>query len=172
MVCYPIVRKEGDIVKNIKLARIDSRLSHGKVVSYWTDFLKLDTVVIANDRVASDDFEQAVMNLTIPEGIKAHYLKLDQVKTYVENNIDKDIFLIVESPRDLDELIKKENEIEKVNIGIIHLSNGKKLLTEEVAVDEKDLEIFSKLVSKGTEVSIQLSPFACKRDLSDFFIEA
>lgn len=90
-------------------------------------FLKLDTVVIANDRVASDDFEQAVMNLTIPEGIATHYLKLDQVKTYVENNIDKDIFLIVESPRDLDELIKKENEIEKVNIGIIHLSKGKKL---------------------------------------------
>jgi mannose/fructose/N-acetylgalactosamine-specific phosphotransferase system component IIB len=170
MLC--LVRKEGDSMKNIKLARIDSRLSHGKVVSYWTDFLNLDTVIIANDRVAGDEFEQAVMNLTMPEGIKSHYLKLDQVKNYVENNIDEDIFLIVESPRDLDIIINQDARIEKVNIGIIHLSKGKKLLTEEVAVDEKDLEIFSKLVAKGTEVSIQLSPFACKRDLSDFFIEA
>lgn len=159
-------------MKNIKLARIDSRLSHGKVVSYWTDHLKLDTVIIANDRLAEDDFEKAVMDLTLPEGIKSHYMSLDQVKPYVENNKDEDIFLIVESPRDLEKILGEDAFIEKVNIGIIHLSPGKKLLTEEVAVDEKDLEIFSSLISRGVEVSIQLSPFACKRDLSDFFIEA
>lgn len=170
MVCYSLVRKEGDIVKSIKLARIDSRLSHGKVVSYWTEFLKVDTVIIANDRLAGDDFEKAVMNLTIPEGINVHYLSLDQVKEYdIE---EKEVFLIVESPRDLEAIINQDVKVERVNIGIIHLSKGKKLLTEEVAVDEKDLEIFSKLISNGTEVFVQLSPFACKRDLSDFFVEA
>lgn len=167
-----LVRKEGDSVKNIKLARIDSRLSHGKVVSYWTEYLNLDTVIIANDRVYQDDFEQAVMNLTMPEGIAAHYLRLDQVKNYVENNQNEDIFLIVESPRDLEKILEKDYFIDRVNIGIIHLSQGKKLLTEEVAVDEKDLEIFANLISNDIEVFIQLSPFACKRDLSDFFIEA
>lgn len=158
-------------MKNIKLARIDSRLSHGKVVSYWTDFLKVNTVIIANDRVAKDDFEQAVMDLTIPKDIKSYYLSLDEVKNFVEKNEKEEIFLIVESPRDLDQIIGHNVEINKVNIGIIHLSQGKKLLTEEVAVDEKDLEIFSNLISKGTEISVQLSPFACKRDLRDFFIE-
>lgn len=166
-----LVRKEGDIVKDIKLARIDSRLSHGKVVSYWTDFLKVKTVIIANNRVAKDDFEQTVMDLTIPKEIKAHYLGLDEVKKHLEKNKKEEIFLIVESPRDLDIIMSQDVEIDKVNIGIIHLSEGKKLLTEEVAVDEKDLQIFSNLVSKGTEISVQLSPFACKRDLKDFFIE-
>lgn len=166
-----LIRKEGVIVKDIKLARIDSRLSHGKVVSYWTDFLKVKTVIIANDRVANDDFEQTVMDLTIPKEINAHYLGLDEVKKYIEKNKNEEIFLIVESPRDLDQIINQDIEIEKVNIGIIHLSQGKKLLTEEVAVDKKDLDIFSNLVSKGTEISVQLTPFACKRDLSDFFIE-
>ncbi|MGO3017513.1 MAG: PTS system mannose/fructose/N-acetylgalactosamine-transporter subunit IIB [Anaerococcus sp.] len=158
-------------MKDIKLARIDSRLSHGKVVSYWTDFLKVKTVIIANDRVANDDFEQTVMDLTIPKEINAHYLGLDEVKKYIEKNKNEEIFLIVESPRDLDQIINQDIKIEKVNIGIIHLSQGKKLLTEEVAVDKKDLDIFSNLVSKGTEISVQLTPFACKRDLSDFFIE-
>lgn len=166
-----LIRKEGVIVKDIKLARIDSRLSHGKVVSYWTDFLKVKTVIIANDRVANDDFEQTVMDLTIPKEINAHYLGLDEVKKYIEKNKNEEIFLIVESPRDLDQIINQDIKIEKVNIGIIHLSQGKKLLTEEVAVDKKDLDIFSNLVSKGTEISVQLTPFACKRDLSDFFIE-
>jgi len=166
-----LIRKEGVIVKDIKLARIDSRLSHGKVVSSWTDFLKVKTVIIANDRVANDDFEQTVMDLTIPKEINAHYLGLDEVKKYIEKNKNEEIFLIVESPRDLDQIINQDIKIEKVNIGIIHLSQGKKLLTEEVAVDKKDLDIFSNLVSKGTEISVQLTPFACKRDLSDFFIE-
>lgn len=157
-------------MKNIKLVRIDSRLSHGKVVSYWTDFLGVDTVIIANDRLAMDEFEQKVMNLTIPKDIKVHYIKLHEIKKF---QIEKDeAFVIVESPKDLETIIKQEIKFEKVNIGIIHLSHGKKLLTEEVAVDKKDLEIFSKLISNGTEVFVQLSPFASKRDLSDFFVES
>lgn len=158
-------------MNKIKLARIDSRLSHGKMVSYWTDFIKATTLLIVNERLSKDDFEQSLMNLTIPENIKRAYLKPEDVYDYLLENEDEDVFLLVESPADLEKIINRNVEIEKVNIGIIHLQKGKKLLTEEVAVDSKDLEIFSKLVEKNIEVFVQLTPFSQKRDLSEFFDE-
>lgn len=127
-----------------------------------------DTVIIANERVANDKFWQNLMDLTIPEEIESIYIKTNQVKKYLEENENKKIFLIVEDAKDLKEIIDQDVEVEKVNIGIIHLSRGKKLLTEEVAVDSKDLEIFQDLIQKGSQVFIQLNPFSVRKDLSEF----
>lgn len=155
-------------MNKILLARIDSRLNHGRVVSDRTKESDTDTVIIANERVANDKFQQDLMDLTIPEEIESIYIKTSQVKKYLEENENKKIFLIVEDAKDLKEIIDQDVEVEKVNIGIIHLSRGKKLLTEEVAVDSKDLEIFQDLIQKGSQVFIQLNPFSVRKDLSEF----
>ena len=78
----------------LPLVRIDSRLSHGKVVEIWCEKYGIDKVIIANDRVAKDDFRQEVMNLTIPENIEATYLKVADEKDFLEKN-PGDYFTIV-----------------------------------------------------------------------------
>ncbi|EGC81565.1 MULTISPECIES: PTS system mannose/fructose/N-acetylgalactosamine-transporter subunit IIB [Anaerococcus] len=152
----------------IKLVRIDSRLSHGKVVKVWTKELGVDTVVIANDKVSSDDFRKKVMDLTIPDNINRHYLPVKEVGEFVKK-LDKDIFLIVENARDLEIIASEGLDIPTINIGIIHMSEGKKSLTEEVAVDEDDLRIFKDFMTKGSEVYLRLSPYAQKIDLTSMF---
>lgn len=42
----------------VKLCRIDSRLSHGKVVEIWSKELEIKTVIIANEEVSGDDFRK------------------------------------------------------------------------------------------------------------------
>lgn len=152
----------------IKLVRIDSRLSHGKVVEVWTKELGVDTVVIANDKVSGDDFRKRVMDLTIPDDIDRFYLPVEEVGEFVKK-LDKDIFLIVENARDLEIIASEGLDIPTINIGIIHMSEGKKSLTEEVAVDEDDLRIFKDFMTKGSEVYLRLSPYAQKIDLTSMF---
>lgn len=152
----------------IKLVRIDSRLSHGKVVEVWTKELGVDTVLIANDKVSSDDFRKRVMDLTIPDDIDRFYLPVEEVGEFVKK-LDKDIFLIVENARDLEIIASEGLDIPTINIGIIHMSEGKKSLTEEVAVDEDDLRIFKDFMTKGSEVYLRLSPYAQKIDLTSMF---
>ncbi len=152
----------------IKLVRIDSRLSHGKVVEVWTKELGVDTVLIANDKVSSDDFRKRVMDLTIPDDIDRFYLPVEEVGEFVKK-LDKDIFLIVENARDLETIASEGLDIPTINIGIIHMSEGKKSLTEEVAVDEDDLRIFKDFMTKGSEVYLRLSPYAQKIDLTSMF---
>lgn len=152
----------------IKLVRIDSRLSHGKVVEVWTKELGVDTVVIANDKVSGDDFRKKVMDLTIPDNIDRYYMSVEKVGEFVKN-IDKEIFLIVENAKDLETIASEGLEMPTINIGIIHMSEGKKSLTEEVAVDEDDLRIFKDFMTKGSEVYLRLSPYAQKIDLTSMF---
>lgn len=152
----------------IKLVRIDSRLSHGKVVEVWTKELGVDTVVIANDKVSGDDFRKKVMDLTIPDNIDRYYMSVEEAGEFVKN-IDKEIFLIVENARDLETIASEGLEVPTINIGIIHMSEGKKSLTEEVAVDEDDLRIFKDFMTKGSEVYLRLSPYAQKIDLTSMF---
>lgn len=35
----------------IKVLRVDDRLLHGQVAVAWTNYYKVDTIVIANDKV-------------------------------------------------------------------------------------------------------------------------
>lgn len=153
---------------SIKLLRIDSRLSHGKTVDFWCDYLDLSRVIIANDRVAEDDFRKEVMGLTIPKNIEGYFLRVDEVKDFLEKS-QGEFFIIVESPSDLKRLVDCGIRVPKVNVGIIHMSEGKRSLTEEVAVDDRDLEIFKNLIEDGVEIAVRLSPFASKKDLREFF---
>ena len=140
----------------ITLARIDSRLANGNVVKDWGDSYNLKKVIIANDRVAEDPIRVEVMDLTIPEKIQSTYLRVGELKDFLDKN-EGEYFLLVENTKDLETIIDSGVEIKEVNVGIIHLSIGKKSLTEMVAVDDEDMRIFEKIKAQGAKIFIKTS---------------
>ena len=140
----------------ITLARIDSRLANGNVVKDWGDSYNLKKVIIANDRVAEDPIRVEVMDLTIPEKIQSTYLRVGELKDFLDKN-EGEYFLLVENTKDLETIIDSGVEIKEVNVGIIHLSIGKKSLTEMVAVDDEDMRIFEKIKGQGAKIFIKTS---------------
>lgn len=140
----------------ITLARIDSRLANGSAVEDWCDSYNLKKVIIANDITAADPIRVEVMDLTIPDFIESTYLKAGEVKDFLHKN-PGDYFLLVENTKDLETIIDSGVEIKEVNVGIIHLSIGKKSLTEMVAVDDEDMRIFEKIKAQGTKIFIKTS---------------
>lgn len=140
----------------ITLARIDSRLANGNVVKDWGDSYNLKKVIIANDRVAEDPIRVEVMDLTIPEKIQSTYLRVGELKDFLDKN-EGEYFLLVENTGDLEKIIDLGAQIKEINVGIIHLSIGKKSLTEMVAVDDEDMRIFEKIKAQGTKIFIKTS---------------
>ena len=108
------------------------------------------------------------MDLTIPEGISAFYLKVGEVGSFLKN-YDEDVFLIVDSASDLEKISQENIEIPEVNIGIIHMAIGKKALTAQVAVDDKDLKIFEDFSKRGADVYVRLSPYSQKMEINSLF---
>lgn len=140
----------------ITIARIDSRLANGSVVKDWCDSYNLKKVIISNDRVAEDSIRIEVMDLTIPEKIQSTYLRVGELKDFLDKN-EGEYFLLVENTEDLEKIIDSNVQIKEVNVGIIHLSIGKKSLTEMVAVDDEDMRIFEKIKAQGTKIFIKTS---------------
>jgi len=54
----------------IKLTRIDDRLVHGQVAFTWVPTLGIDCLLVANDKVAKDEFQKMTMNLAKPANTK------------------------------------------------------------------------------------------------------
>lgn len=140
----------------ITIARIDSRLANGNVVEDWCGKYGLKKVIIANDRTAEDPIRVEVMDLTIPDFIESTYLRVGELKDFLDKN-EGEYFLLVENTGDLEKIIDSKVQIKEVNVGIIHLSIGKKSLTELVAVDDEDMRIFEKIKNTGIKIFIKTS---------------
>ena len=54
----------------IKLLRIDDRLIHGQVAVYWINATGADTIVIANDKHATNAMLKMSLTVGKPAGVK------------------------------------------------------------------------------------------------------
>ena len=60
----------------IKLTRIDDRLVHGQVAFTWVSSLGIDCLVVANDKIAKDEFQKMAMGLAKPPMVKLAIMTL------------------------------------------------------------------------------------------------
>ena len=59
--------------------------------------------------------------------------------------------------------------IKKVNIGNMHMADGKRQVAGSVAVDDKDVAAFAKLRELGVELEIRRVPQEASEDIEKLF---
>ena len=91
----------------VKLTRIDDRLIHGQVAFTWVPALGIDCLIVANDRVAKDEFLKTTLNLAKPAGIKFFIRTIYDAITLINDPKSQpfNILLIVESVKDAHALV-------------------------------------------------------------------
>lgn len=155
---------------NILLTRIDNRLIHGQVATQWTGSIGANLLLVANDKVAGDKTRQGLMDMAAPTGVATRYFTIQKTIDIIHKAADRQkIFIIVESPEDALRLVEGGVEIKKVNIGNMHMSEGKRQVATSVAVDEKDVEAFKKLEDRGVTLEIQRVPSTGVEDISKLY---
>ena len=149
----------------IKLTRIDDRLVHGQVAFTWTPALGVNCLVIANDKVAGDEFLKTALKLAKPAGTKLLILSLKEAAAFLNDKKDKDlkILLLIKSVKEAAAMSAEVPEIRSINFGGIRLKEGAKLITKAVAVDEHDIIIMRELLTKGIELEIRQVPTDSKQ---------
>lgn len=144
---------------NIVLTRIDNRLIHGQVATQWSSTVGANLLLVANDKVAGDKFRQSLMDMAAPSYAKTRYFSLQKtIDVIFKASPSQKIFIICESPSDVLTLVEGGVPIKKVNIGNMHMSDGKRQVARTVAVDDVDVEAFKKLQDKGIELEIRKVP--------------
>lgn len=155
---------------NIMLTRIDNRLIHGQVATQWNSSIGANLILVANDKVANDKMRQGLMDMAAPNGVATRYFSLEKTINIIEKAADRQkIFIICETPEDVLTLVEGGVPIDKVNIGNMHMSEGKRQVATSVAVDDADVEAFKKLQEKGVELEIRRVPSMAAEDVSKLF---
>jgi N-acetylgalactosamine PTS system EIIB component len=155
---------------NILLTRIDNRLIHGQVATQWNSFVGSNLLLVANDDVASNPQRQALMDMAAPTGVATRYFSLQKTIDIISKAADRQlIFIICENPQDVLRLVEGGVPIKKVNIGNMHMSEGKCQVATVIAVDDDDVAAFKKLKELGVELEIQRVPTTAIEPLDKLF---
>lgn len=155
---------------NILLTRIDNRLLHGQVATQWNSTLGANLILVANDDVSQNKMRQKLMDMAAPNGVATRYFSLEQTMNVIHKAADRQkIFIICENPQDVLTLVEGGVPIDKLNIGNMHMSEGKKQVATSVAVDDKDVEAFKKLQEKGVKLEIRRVPTTAPENVNKLF---
>ena len=155
---------------NILLTRIDNRLIHGQVATQWNSTLGANLILVANDDVAGNKMRQNLMNMAAPTGVATRFCSLQKTIDVIHKASPKQhIFLVAENPSDVLTLVKGGVPIRKVNIGNMHMSEGKRQVATSVAVDDADVAAFKELQDLGVELEIRRVPSTPAEDINKLF---
>lgn len=155
---------------NILLTRIDNRLIHGQVATQWSGVLGANLLLVANDEVATDEFRQGLMNMAAPAYAQTRFFTIEKTCAIISKaSPAQKIFIICENPQDVLRLVEGGVPIKKVNIGNMHMADGKRQVATSVAVDDNDVETFKKLKDRGIELEIKRVPDIATESLDKLF---
>lgn len=152
---------------NILLVRIDNRLVHGQVGVTWTSSLGANLLVVVDDEAANQPVQQQLMTMTAESsGVGIRFFTIEKtINVIAKAAPSQKIFIVCKTPETVKKLVDGGVPIEKVNVGNMHFSEGKRAITKKVYVDDKDLENLKYIKSKGVEVYIQDTPGDIKHDI-------
>jgi mannose/fructose/N-acetylgalactosamine-specific phosphotransferase system component IIB len=150
---------------SVVLARIDDRFIHGQVTVGWSQALRPDHIVLANDAIAADPWQGRVYATGVPPPTGVSVLDLAGSAVALRERqgplaAARRIILLTGSPADMFELAVAGVAIPRVNVGGMHYAPGKLQMLPSVFVDLQDLAALRAFVRAGAAVSVQALPGA------------
>ncbi|MFH1008453.1 MAG: PTS sugar transporter subunit IIB [Candidatus Latescibacterota bacterium] len=148
----------------VLLTRIDDRLIHGQVTVGWGMTLKPDRIILANDEVAGNEWEQELYRAAVSPEIEVCVTSIADATAILseEEHSENRTILLVDSPQDVLRLLHNGVHIAHLNVGGLHFREGTRQLLPFVYVDDDDLDALSSLCERGVSVECQDVPMCRK----------
>lgn len=142
----------------IKLFRVDDRLLHGQIAFSWIKNLKIQTILIADDYIANDEFMKMTLGLSKPNFVELMILEVDEEIEFLKQkeNHDIHILIIVKSVENAYRMINRLNNIHSINIGYLREKVNTKEIVENVFMSEKEIVLCKEIEDKNVEVEIRM----------------
>ena len=158
---------------SIVLIRIDDRLIHGQIIEGWLKTVHADRILVVSDEVVDDKIQSQLMGLAVPEYIK---LTIADVKNSVEiinagHDTKERILVLLPDIQTASRMIELKADIESLNLGGLHWSQGKTQYLKAVSLDEKDIEQLKEIKKRGIEIESRALPMDDRLDILKFIEE-
>lgn len=154
---------------DIRLARIDDRLIHGQVATAWSRTTGIERILVVSDEVAKDELRKFLLSQAVPPGIKANVITVDKMVEVYRDPLFHSLkcMLLFTNPQDVEAIVRRGVMLNSVNIGGMRFTDGKRMITNFVSIDQEDVESFDYLIDQGIELDVRKVPADRKVSLAD-----
>jgi len=158
----------------VRHVRIDNRLVHGQVVVTWLQAERADTIMVANDGIAGDEFQKTMLLAVKPPSVNEVILSIDEALAYVKDpaHANEQIFMLVKEHADALRLHEGGLEAKTMNVGNMAFATGSKRVSRTVFVTDREVEAFTQLHDVGVELTARMMPTDRRNDFMQLLSDA
>ncbi|KLV26564.1 PTS mannose/fructose/sorbose transporter subunit IIB [Niallia circulans] len=155
----------------ISLFRIDDRLLHGQVAFGWSPSVGANVILVVNDEAKNDKVKAMALDLAKPNNVKLYIRGVAESGEIISKFAEakkSNVLVLVRNTDDALEVAKNsQGAISEINIGGLRYEEGKKKLTDLVAVSEKDINNLKQIEQLGINLDFRILPRDKKQSFSD-----
>jgi mannose/fructose/N-acetylgalactosamine-specific phosphotransferase system component IIB len=143
------------------LCRVDDRLIHGQVVIGWGVPFGLQHIVLVDDTVRANDWEQDIYRMAVPEGMGVEFAsRAEALERLPEWERDpRRTFLLTGDVRTMAALVEgSDGLIRRVNLGGVHAGPGRRERIRYLYLSEDEADTLRRLEAVGAVVTAQDLP--------------
>ena len=146
---------------SVVLYRIDERLIHGQVVMGWGPQLRVEHYVVADDELATSEWEQDLYRLGVPDTASADFLSVGETRARLAD-LDADprrTVVLTRTVAAMGVLAERDGlRGREVNVGGLHHAAGRTERVPYVFLGQAEEEGLQALADEGAEVSARDLP--------------
>ena len=145
---------------DVRLVRVDFRLMHGQVVTNWIKQVSADAILIVDDELAADKFLAQVFLMAAPPGVKVAIRSIEKTVAAFENDVfqNKKMLVLFKSVESAHKAIMLGFPAKALQIGGLGSGTNKKMISNELSIDEEEAKLLQEIEEKGAVVSFQVTP--------------
>ncbi|HEU4829889.1 MAG TPA: PTS sugar transporter subunit IIB [Gemmatimonadales bacterium] len=145
------------------LSRVDDRLIHGQVVLGWGRPLGLERIVLVDDDVAGNDWEQELYRMAVPAGIEVVFASVAGAASQLgawQSDRRRTALLTgtIEAMASLHDA--DPDAMHRINLGGVHHQPGRTERLPYLYLSDAELAFLRRLAADGADIVAQDVPTA------------
>jgi len=145
---------------SVLLVRIDDRLIHGQVSVGWAAHLKPDLILVLDDDVAADNWENDLVCSACPDSVRAQVMNIAEGSRFLNRPeaAAERIIVLLRGTREARRMLEAGFRPPVINIGGLHHHEGSRSLLPFVFLDSSEAADLRHLAGQGIHLNAQDLP--------------
>lgn len=144
----------------IVFTRIDFRLIHGQVITRWLKQTNADRILVIDNKLSKDPFMSQVYVMAAPPGVQVEMISIeDAVAGWEKDQLGKGKLLVLfKTVKTALHAVEKGFPLKKLQVGGLGAGPGRKVVHNQITLDQKDADALAAIEEQGIEVIFQTVP--------------
>lgn len=145
---------------SLSLVRLDDRLIHGQVVIGWVQALAATHIMVVDDRVHDNEWEQEIYRLGVPAGLGVSFESVEEAVGRVAEwlKVPERVIVLIGGVATAARLCDRCDAIKNLNLGGVHDGTDRRQRLPYVYLSDDEAGQLRDLSDAGVTITAQAVP--------------